>query len=67
LHRRVSAEHTSEARLISLVDTDNGASAAVARRIGETKCGQTTINVFGKEFDVDVWEIRREQWLVQNS
>ena len=59
---RFGFEHTNEARLISLIHPDNGASAAVAQRIGETRCGQTTIAVFGKMVEVDVWEIRREQW-----
>jgi len=64
---RFGFEHTSEARLISLIHAENHASAAVAHRIGETRCGQTAITLFGKNLDFDVWEIRREQWLVKNS
>lgn len=63
---RFGFAHSSESRLISLIHADNHASAAVAQRIGETKCGQTTITVSGKNFDVDVWEIRREQWFAKN-
>ncbi len=64
---RFGFEHTSEARLISLIHAENHASAAVAQRIGEVKRSQTTITLFGKHHDVDVWEIRREEWLAKNS
>jgi RimJ/RimL family protein N-acetyltransferase len=49
-------------RLISCIDPDNAASQAVARRLGETKGPRTELEVGGKFFPVDIWEISRSTW-----
>ena len=49
-------------RMISLIDTDNTASQAVAVRIGETKGEPYKLHTGGKDYDVDVWGITRGEW-----
>ncbi len=49
-------------RLLSVIDVDNLASQAVARRLGETRGEQREIAQGGKTFQVDVWSISRDEW-----
>ena len=49
-------------KLISCIDPDNKPSQAVARRLGETKGPRTELEVGGKRYPVDVWEISRQVW-----
>jgi RimJ/RimL family protein N-acetyltransferase len=49
-------------KLISCIDPDNEPSKAVARRLGETKGPRTELEVGGKRYPVDVWEISRQVW-----
>ena len=54
-------------RMISLIDPDNIASQAVARRIGETRGERQMLHISGKDFSVDVWQITRGEWLQRIS
>jgi len=50
-------------RLISVIDPDNIASQAVARRLGET-CGERSeVVVGGRAYVVDIWSISRVSWM----
>jgi RimJ/RimL family protein N-acetyltransferase len=49
-------------RLISVIDPDNAASQAVARRIGETRGERREIAVDGETFAADIWSIGRDDW-----
>ncbi len=49
-------------RMISLIDPENAASQAVAWRIGETKGEPCKLHSAGKDFDVDIWAITRDEW-----
>ena len=49
-------------RLISLIDTGNKASQAVALRLGET-CGPNyELVVAGKTYATQIWSIARDEW-----
>ncbi|MFN0024545.1 MAG: GNAT family N-acetyltransferase [Parvularculaceae bacterium] len=54
-------EHPGLPRIISLIDPANANSQAVARKIGETKTGET----FHHEIagGLDIWAADREEWL----
>jgi RimJ/RimL family protein N-acetyltransferase len=49
-------------KLVSLIDSENLASRAVAKRLGYTKGSPATLFALGKSFDVEVWEIPRARW-----
>lgn len=49
-------------QLVSLIDAENLASQAVARRLGQTQGGPHTLVLQGKSYPVDIWEIPRERW-----
>ena len=49
-------------KLASLIDAENFASQAVAKRLGQTKGPPHTLVLQGKSYPVDVWEIPRERW-----
>ncbi len=49
-------------RMISCIDPDNTPSQAVAERIGETKGERRTLRNAGRDFDVDIWGIARDEW-----
>ena len=49
----------SVARLVSLIDPQNAPSQRVAGRLGETKGGPITVELFGQSFSPDVWEVNR--------
>ena len=49
-------------KLLSVIHVDNAPSQAVAKRLGETRGPRTTIAFGGKTFEVDAWEITREEW-----
>ena len=51
------------AKLISLIDPENLASQAVAKRLGQAKGPRAALAIQGKSFPVDIWEIPRERWL----
>jgi RimJ/RimL family protein N-acetyltransferase len=51
-----------EDRIISLIDPENKASQAVARRIGESRGPQHDIVVAGKTYATDIWSITRQEW-----
>jgi len=46
-------------RLVSLIDPENAPSQRVARRLGATKCAPVTVELYGRHFSPDVWEIDR--------
>jgi RimJ/RimL family protein N-acetyltransferase len=49
-------------KLISLIDPENHASWRVAQRLGYTKGGKGTITIFGKSYELDIWEMPRDRW-----
>ncbi len=49
-------------RMISCIDPENRPSQAVAERIGETKGERRTLRSAGRDFDVDIWSITRDEW-----
>jgi RimJ/RimL family protein N-acetyltransferase len=49
-------------KLISLIDPENKASQAVARRIGETKGERRDHTIEGVTYSFDVWGITRDEW-----
>jgi len=49
-------------RLISLIDPDNKASQAVARRLGETQGPDYELVFGGKRYPTQIWSIAREEW-----
>jgi RimJ/RimL family protein N-acetyltransferase len=49
-------------RLISLIDTGNKASQAVARRLGEICGPDYELVVAGKTYATQIWSIPREDW-----
>ena len=49
-------------KLASLIDAENFASQAVAKRLGQTKGAPYTLVLQGKSYPLDVWEIPRERW-----
>jgi RimJ/RimL family protein N-acetyltransferase len=49
-------------KLISLIDPQNIASQAVARRLGETKGPVHTLHLNGQTFSADAWSIARDEW-----
>ncbi len=55
-------QKTAVPKLISLIHPDNRASQKVAERIGQSKTERTSITLFGKTHDVDVWDIKRSHW-----
>ena len=48
-------------RLVSLIDPQNAPSQRVASRLGETKGGSITVELFDHTFSPDVWEISRDR------
>lgn len=48
-------------RLVSLIDPENSPSQRVAQRLGETKGAPITVELFGRNFSPDVWEISRHR------
>ncbi len=48
-------------RIISLIHPQNANSQAVARKIGETKTGETF--TYAPWIDLDIWAAEREEWL----
>jgi len=46
-------------KLVSLIDPDNAPSQRVARRLGETKGPQITVELYGRSFSREIWEIAR--------
>ena len=54
-------------RMISCIDPENTPSQAVAARIGETKGELRTLRSGGKDFDVDIWSIARDEWQRRRS
>jgi RimJ/RimL family protein N-acetyltransferase len=53
---------TTLPKLISLIDPENHASRRVAERLAYTKGGKGTITIFGKSYELDVWEMPRDRW-----
>jgi RimJ/RimL family protein N-acetyltransferase len=49
-------------KLISLIDPDNLASQAVARRLGETLGPDYELVVAGKSYPTQIWSITRDEW-----
>jgi RimJ/RimL family protein N-acetyltransferase len=49
-------------RLISLIDPQNKASQAVARRLGETQGPEYQLVIAGKSYTCHIWSITREEW-----
>ena len=49
------------ARLVSLIEPKNAPSQRVATRLGETKGGPITVELYGQTFSSDVWEIGRDR------
>jgi RimJ/RimL family protein N-acetyltransferase len=49
-------------QLISVIDPDNLASQAVARRLGEARGERSEVIVAGKAYAVDIWSISRKSW-----
>ena len=49
-------------KLISLIDPDNRASWRVAQRLGYSRGGKGTITIFGKSYELDIWEMPRDRW-----
>jgi len=49
-------------RLISLIDAENVASEAVARRVGEAKGPPYELVFMGKTHRCNIWSITREEW-----
>ncbi|HEY1630493.1 MAG TPA: GNAT family N-acetyltransferase [Rhizomicrobium sp.] len=49
-------------KLISLIDPQNVASQAVARRLGEKKGPPFLLTVEGSTTTLDIWSITREEW-----
>ncbi len=54
-------------RLISCIDSDNRASQAVAKRIGETRGERAILRIGGKDYPVDLWGITRAEWQKRQS
>jgi RimJ/RimL family protein N-acetyltransferase len=48
--------------MISLIDPDNKASQAVARRLGETQGPDYELVIAGKSYSTQIWSISREDW-----
>ena len=49
-------------KVISLIDPDNRASQAVARRLGETPGPDYELVSGGKRYPTQIWSITREEW-----
>ena len=49
-------------KLISLIDPDNKASHAVARRLGEIQGPDYELVIAGKGYPTQIWSISREDW-----
>src|SRR6185312_14428647 len=49
-------------KLISLIDPDNKASQAVARRLGETQGRGYELVIGGKRYPTQIWSITRDEW-----
>lgn len=49
-------------KLISLIDPNNKASQAVARRIGQTQGPEHTLDFMGHTHHCHIWGITREDW-----
>lgn len=49
-------------RLLSLIDPDNKASQAVARRLGETQGPEYQLVIAGKTYACHIWSITRDEW-----
>lgn len=49
-------------QLISLIDPENTASEAVARRVGETKGPPHELVFMGKTHRCNIWSITRDEW-----
>lgn len=49
-------------RVISLIDPDNKASQAVARRLGETPGPDYELVLGSKRYPTQIWSITREEW-----
>jgi RimJ/RimL family protein N-acetyltransferase len=48
--------------VISLIDPENKASQAVARRLGETQGPDYQLVIAGKSYACHIWSITREEW-----
>jgi RimJ/RimL family protein N-acetyltransferase len=59
---RFGFRETSTPRLISLIHPENGPSQKVAARLGQIKSERTSITLFGKTHEADVWAIDRNRW-----
>jgi RimJ/RimL family protein N-acetyltransferase len=53
---------TAVPKLISLIDPENHPSQRVALRLGYSKGPKGTITIFGKSYELDVWEMPRDRW-----
>ena len=50
-------------QLVSVIDPENFASLNVAKRLGYTKGGRSTITIYGRSFSGDLWEMPSDRWL----
>jgi RimJ/RimL family protein N-acetyltransferase len=51
--------HLAVPKLVSLIDPENAPSQRVAMRLGETKGAPITVELYGRRFSAEVWEISR--------
>ena len=49
--------HLAVLKLVSLIDPENAPSQRVAMRLGETKGPPITVELYGRRFSPEVWEI----------
>jgi Acetyltransferase (GNAT) domain len=49
--------HLAMPKLVSLIDPENTPSQRVAMRLGETKGPPITVELYGRRFSAEVWEI----------
>jgi RimJ/RimL family protein N-acetyltransferase len=49
--------HLAMPKLVSLIDPENAPSQRVAMRLGETKGPPITVELYGRRFSAEVWEI----------
>ena len=48
--------------LTSHIDAENKRSQQVARRLGQSRIGETEINFMGRRLPVEIWDISRARW-----